>query len=112
MTAKEAASVFHIRTYQTRSLAPVGQQSYCSYLVDHEGVLETNVSWFKKEVTTFTQEHSPFTVSVAGKTPSGATIPAPTFTTYTVDVVQRIGWFTCQPRARFPLATSVPPATK
>ncbi len=50
-------------------------------------MLETNVSWFKKELASFTQVHSLYTLRAPGKAPSGATIPAPVYTSLTVDGV-------------------------
>jgi hypothetical protein len=86
LTVKEAASVFQIGTFQLHSSKPVLDQTSCVYPGHHEGImLFTNVSWFKKELTTFAELHSPFAMKLSGKTPSGATIPAPTFTALAVN---------------------------
>ena len=86
MTAKEASSVFLTGTYPLHGGANVDDQSSCFYPGQHRGVLlEANVSWSKKGLANFTQLHSPFAISAAGVTPSGATIPAPEFIPLTVD---------------------------
>jgi len=86
MTVKEASSVFLTGMYPLHAGANVDNQSSCFYPGQHRGVLlETNVSWSKEGLSNFTQLHSPFAISAAGVTPSGATIPAPEFIPLTVD---------------------------
>ncbi len=86
MTTKEAAAVFPIGSVQLHSSPVDLDQTYCEYPGNRAGImLETNVSWFKKELTTFAELHSPFTIEQSGRTPSGVTIPATTFTAMTVD---------------------------
>ena len=78
--------MFLVGTYQLHSSAPVNSQSSCSYPGHFSGVmLYTSVLWDTKTLTTFTRMHSPGVKFEPGKSPSGSLIPAPQFTTATVD---------------------------
>ena len=86
MTEKEAAAIFPIGTHELDNRSSAGSQSYCSYPGDLADVmLQSNLSWSRKEIANFSRLHGKGVHVAPGTLPSGNPVPAPQFTKLTID---------------------------